>query len=188
MSAFEDRLKTGNFGERIIDEFLRQKGWVPYRPVEGAAHPFDRLVASKDKQRLCIVEVKTKWRREAYADTGINRRCFNDYQNVTTKYSVPLFLVFVDAKQGTVYGNWWAELLKPRGRYPWEQSGVVYFPLDSMRTLHVLTETDRAELKLLRVSDWTPVAESRSKQSPKDMHSSMINWGFGGDDRGKESA
>lgn len=170
--SFNDRPteKTGRFGERIVDEFLIQKGWIPYRPIGDVAHPFDRLVASADKQNLCIVEVKTKWRREAYKDTGINRRHFNDYQRITAKYDIPLFLSFVDAKQGTVYGNWWLELIKSRvpGRagaggcqsYPWEQRGIVYFPLMAMRTLYVLSPDERAELLALRVSNWKPDAEA----------------------------
>lgn len=163
--SFDDRLKTGQFGERIVDDFLKQKNWVPYRPQEGVAHPFDRLAASADKRKICIVEVKTKWRREAYADTGINRRHFDDYQQITMKYGLPLFLSFVDAKLGTVYGNWWLELLKTREpslnasssgckSYPWEHKGIVYFPISAMRTLYVLSENERAELLGLRCSNW----------------------------------
>jgi hypothetical protein len=165
--SFEERLKTGHFGERIVDLFLRQKGWVPYRPVDGVAHPFDRLAATADKKRLCIFEVKTKFRREAYPDTGINKRHFDDYQHITNTYRLPLFLSFVDGKQGEVYGNWWSELLKARAPgksctagcagYPWEQRGIVYFPLDAMRTLYVLNETERDELLGLRRSGWQPI-------------------------------
>lgn len=163
--SFEERLKTGQLGERIVDEFLRQKGWIPYYPPKGVAHPFDRLAASPDKRNICIVEVKTKHRREAYADTGIDRRHFNDYQCVTMKYSVPLFLVFVDSKEGKIYGHWWHELIKSRepddkarragcASYPWDQNGIVYFPRSIMREMHVLSDDDRSELLKLRVSQW----------------------------------
>jgi len=176
MSTFDDRLKTGRFGEHIVDEFLKQKGWVPYRPIEGVAHPFDRLAASPDKKNICIVEVKTKWRREAYADTGLNRRHFDDYMHITAKYGLPLFLTFVDAKKGTVYGNWWLELVKTRvpsddawaggcEAYPWEQRGIVYFPLSAMKTLYVLTDAERAELLKLRTSKWTPPDPGRPQQT-----------------------
>ncbi len=165
MNTFEDRVKTGRFGERIVDEFLKQKGWIPYRPIEGVAHPFDRLAASPDKKKLCIVEVKTKRRRKAYEDTGIDRRHFQDYMHVTVKYGVPLFLTFVDAEEGAVYGAWWHDLIKTRepsararwhgcDSYPWEQKGIVYFLRSSMRTLHVLPESERAELLSLCVTAW----------------------------------
>lgn len=165
--SFQDRLKTGNFGEEIVDRYLEQQGWVPYHPKQGVAHPFDRLVASPDKRKLCIVEVKTKYRREAYADTGINQSCFNDYQQITMKYSIPLFLVFVDGKLGQVYGNWWSELIKSREpelsakvkgclSYPWYQNGIVYFQYSTMRVFYVIPEEKRQELLKLRVSNWKP--------------------------------
>jgi hypothetical protein len=195
VTLFDDRLKTGLLGERIIDEYLRQHGYVPYHPEEGVAHPFDRLVASLDKQRLCIVEVKTKWRREAYADTGIDRRHFDDYQHITTTYRVPLFLSFVDSKVGTVYGNWWSALVKPRPPeeswaggcegYPWEQRRIVYFPLSAMRTLYVLTDADRAELIKLRRSNWKPddgalveepATPPQLKPVQREQHADDIKW------------
>ena len=184
--SFEERLKTGQFGEQIIDAFLRQKGWVPYRPVEGIAHPFDRLVASPDKKNICIFEIKTKFRREAYADTGINRRHYDDYQHVTAKYGVPLFLAFVDAREGSVYGNWWHELLKERPPedswsggckgYPWEQRGIVYFPLSAMHILYVLTDSDRTELQGLRVSGWTSSSDDRSCPKSPLLSQQDIKW------------
>lgn len=167
--SFKARLKVGSIGERILDTFIRQQGYVPYYPDpgEGMRHPFDRLIASPDKRRLCIVEVKTKCRREAYEDTGINQCHFDDYQHITTTYAIPLFLAFVDAKVGQIYGNWWRELLKPResdlrtmcggcNAYPWHCGGIVYFPLEAMRTLYVLNETERGELLALRTTAWRP--------------------------------
>jgi hypothetical protein len=164
--------QIGQIGERLIDEFLKQKGYVPYYPLPGVAHPFDRLIATPDKRRICIVEVKTKCRREAYDDTGINQRHFDDYQHITFTYSLPLFLAFVDAKVGQIYGNYWTELLKTRepegvvwlnGKafghggcqsYPWTDRGIVYFPLSAMRVLHVLTAEERAEILAKRTTGW----------------------------------
>jgi len=171
MSCFDDRRETklGSLGTRIVDAQIRLAGNIPYHPVADAPHPFDRLVASADKRHICIVEVKTKWRREFYADTGIDRRHFDDYMHITTLYNLPLYLAFVDAKEGRIYGNYLTELIKSRdpGRsrcggcqsYPWEQKGIVYFPLAAMETLHVLTASDQAELRALRKSDWQPQIE-----------------------------
>jgi hypothetical protein len=159
--GFTDRLKKGAIGEAIVDRWLRDKGWVPYRPVDGCAHPFDRLVASANKRKLCIVEVKTKPRREAYRDTGIERRHFDDYDHVTSTYSIPLFLAFVDERERRVYGNWWSILLqrRPSGRpfpeaYPWTQKGIVYFPLSIMRPIAELSDEQCRQLEALRSSAW----------------------------------
>lgn len=150
-APFAERLEAGKVGERIVHEFLRQKGLVPYCPPEDCKHPFDRLVATADKRQLCIVEVKTKPRREAYEDTGINHYHFDEYQAITSRYHIPLFLAFVDKRTGTMYGNWWHELVKPRAvtwhEYPMHDRGIVYFPLAAMRTLYVLSADERAELE-----------------------------------------
>jgi hypothetical protein len=177
MNDRERRAKTGAIGEHILDEYIRQRGYVPYRPDADHAHPFDRLIASLDKQRICIVEVKTKPKRKAYDDTGINQSHFQDYQRITLTYNVPLFLAFVDCEEGAMYGNWWHELLKTRvstrpvlmhhGRpfgggesYPWTQRGIVYFQRAAMRLLYVLTEDERAELRALHCSRWVPETDA----------------------------
>lgn len=164
---FEDlpSARKGAIGEQIVDDWLLAKGWVPYRPVKGTRHPFDRLVARADKRELCIVEVKTKPRREAYKDTGINQTHFDDYQHVTATYRIPLFLAFVDEVQQCVYGNWWSELLKKRtgdeaivdmihGGYPWSHRGIVYFPLSAMTPIARLSEEQCQQLRALRRTNW----------------------------------
>jgi len=168
----EKRQRTKEIGEQILDRFLLEQGLVRYRPdPNDGAHPFDRLAASRDKRQIVIGEVKTKPRRQAYADTGINRRHFDDYMHNTTKYGLPLFLAFVDFEIGAMYGNWWSELIKTRESdipkhgldadgvircetYPWEQNSIVYFPLSAMRTYYMLTDAERAELRALHLSRW----------------------------------
>lgn len=174
MSCFADRreVKVGALGAGLVDAFFRQKGYIPYYPDADKPHPFDRLIATPDKRRICIVEVKTKCRREAYRDTGINRRHYDDYMHITATYNLPLFLAFVDAKEGQIYGNYLTELLKTRvpddaieyrghlygpggcESYPWEHHGIMYFPLSAMRILHVLTAEECAALLALRQTRW----------------------------------
>jgi hypothetical protein len=162
--------RKGRIGEQIVDDWLIADAWVPYRPQEGVAHPFDRLMASRDKQRLCIVEVKTKPHRNAYMDTGINRSHFGDYGRVTIKHDVPLFLAFVDENTRSIYGNWWTELLRTREAdresarhgctsYPWFHGGQVYFQLAIMRTIKHLNDQQCGELRALRKTAWVDTAE-----------------------------
>lgn len=175
--SFEDsnRFKTGWLGEQMVDVFLKQQGWVPYYPMKGVAHPFDRLLATPDKRRLCIVEIKTKFKREFYPDTGIERRHFNDYQAITMEYNIPLFLVFVDAKAGQVYGQWWAELLKTREpeqrsrlggcvSYPWFHGGQVYFQISIMKIFHVIPPEQCEEILKYRESNWQEHDENLTDQ------------------------
>lgn len=153
MSAeFDSRVTKGRIGERIVDDWLVRKGFVPYRPIEGVAHPFDRLVASRDKRTIRVVEVKSKPRRERYPDTGISVGHFQDYRHIEDTYNVPVFIAFVDERLKKVYGNFLSELCKSNGRYPLVQSGIIYFPLCHMKRLADLTEEQCVELEALRRS------------------------------------
>ena len=153
-SRFEQSLRKGQIGERIVDRWLIDRGFVPYHPIDGVAHPFDRLVASKDKSRLVVVEVKTKPRRYAYPDTGIDERHYQDYMNIWTRYRIPVFLAFVDEDMRKVYGATLKELVSPRGEYPWHYRNIVYFPLSSMRDIAPLSDDDCTKLKALRRTAW----------------------------------
>jgi hypothetical protein len=165
--SFEDRLAKGKIGEQIVEAYLLAQGYVPYRPIEGVAHPFDRLVASRDKRNLAVFEIKTKPRREAFKDTGIPERHYHDYQHIYFTYNIPVFIAFVDENMAEVYGNFISELMKtdenPGRRmkvYPstetnrWGQS-ITYFPLSRMITITKLTPEQCAELRALRKSGWT---------------------------------
>jgi hypothetical protein len=47
-------VKKGELGESIVDDFLRGKRVIPYRPHYDGAHPFDRLCATADKRNVFI--------------------------------------------------------------------------------------------------------------------------------------
>lgn len=149
-------IKKGDFGEAIVDQWLISKGFIPYRPVIDCAHPFDRLVASRDKKTLCIVEPKTKPSRNNYPDTGINDRNLKEYLFIWDKYKIPIFLAFVDERKASVYGEWLHILMKKRTganwEYPQTHNGITYFPLDAMRPIADLTHEQVIHLRGLRRS------------------------------------
>lgn len=160
-------VQKGSIGERIVDEWLIGLGWVPYRPIADAAHPFDRLVASKDKKRIVVVEVKSKPRREAYADTGIDYRHYQDYLGIWQSYNITVFLAFVDEKQGRIYGEFLSRLNKFRivdgNVYPWrprpnQRPDIVYFPLEAMRQIGDLTGSQISSLSALRSTGFVGAA------------------------------
>lgn len=150
--------RKGKIGEQLVDLHLLNSGIVPYGPVVGAAHPFDRLCASRDKRNLFVVEVKTKARRTYYPDTGINESHYNDYIHVKEQHQIPVFLYFVDENMKQVYGGEIGFLARPatvldRGRvlkYPLRQKGIIYFPLANM--VKVCAIDDEAAMKLKALS------------------------------------
>lgn len=144
----------GKIGERIVDDWLIKKGFVPYRPIEGVPHPFDRLVASRDKQKILVVEVKSKPRREKYADTGISARHYREYMIISDTYGIRIFIAFVDEVMRQIYGNFLDELVRPCGRYPLHYADIVYFPLQHMKRVADLTAEECAELAALRKTNY----------------------------------
>lgn len=134
------RVKKGNIGERLVKEYLINKGYIPYIPDAPGAHPFDLLVASADKRNIFIADSKAKPARKYYPDTGIDLRHYKEYTTIEDKHNLNVFLFFVDEDAGNVYGNFLKRLSEPREiihigipyQYPLIHKGIIYFPLVSM--------------------------------------------------------
>ena len=160
---FEDlpQVKKATIGEKIVDDYLRDNGYIPYHPSEvDGAHPFDRLVAAKDKTRIFIGEIKAKPARIRYPDTGINKKSYEEYQYIHKKYGIKIFLFFVDEKRGEIYGNYIDTLDEKRieqrkdgkfVQYPLEQSTangirIRYWPISAMR---LICKLDNEQIEML---------------------------------------
>ncbi len=158
MDNWEDRpeVKKGNLGEEIVEAYLRDKGFIIYRPIEEqGAHLCDRFCATPDKGCIVIADIKTKARRTHYPDTGFNISHYKQYKAVSCKYNIHVFIYFVDECEKKIYGNTLEELEKPRTithnnkqiSYPLEQKGIIYFPVAFMKTVSKLTSGQCEELK-----------------------------------------
>ncbi len=156
---WENRIQVqkGNLGERIIDEYLKDNGIIPYVAVFDGAHPFDRIIASLDKRNLFIADVKTKARRSHYPDTGIDTRSYEQYRYLMDKYNMRCFLFFIDEWLGKIYGNFLDVLAQPEViiykekiiNYPLIQRDIIYFPLLKMRIIALLDDETIEALKKL---------------------------------------
>jgi hypothetical protein len=133
-------VKKGNIGEKLVDQWLTSKGYIPYSPIATGAHPFDRLVASRDKKTIFIADSKTKAKRKYYPDTGIDIRHYKEYMHIQQKHNIHVFIFFVDEESMLIYGNFLARLDKSiavyhknkKINYPLLQHGIIYFPMVSM--------------------------------------------------------
>lgn len=155
--------KKGQLGEQIVDSLILNKGkFIPYAPVLDDAHVFDRLVASKDKSRLMIVEIKTVDARDYYPDTGISIRHYEEYSEIQERYGIDVWILFVDSKKKEIYGNTLKNLrtyteVMHKGKlliYPMIESNftavgkeIIYFPLKNMITVTTLSTEQCEELK-----------------------------------------
>jgi len=101
--SFKNRLKKGELGEQIIREYFEQKGWIAYCPfTKNKAHYFD-ILATKDKEKVIALDVKTKARLNKWDAQGININHYDQYMDFIKKVNVPFYLIFVDDKNGDVH-------------------------------------------------------------------------------------
>lgn len=173
--------KKGELGEQIVDSLILNKGqFIPYAPVLDDAHIFDRLVASRDKKRLMIVEIKTVDARDYYPDTGISIRHYEEYSEIQNKYSIDVWILFVDSKKKEIYGNTLNNLkeytkVMHNGKllvYPLIKSNftavgkkIIYFPLKNMVSICKLSGEQVAELKQLNNKGYKEGLEGRNGYS-----------------------
>lgn len=106
------KVKKGNIGEYLVREYLEAKGWIIYEPITKGAHYFDKL-ATKNKDKVIALDVKTKARLNKWNATGIDLRHYKEYINFVKKTSIPFYLVFVDDKTGNVYSQEITKLKNP---------------------------------------------------------------------------
>lgn len=161
-TSFNDKITTrkGNVGERIVDEYLKARGWSIYKTGEGdGPHAFDRL-AVKDKKHIIIAEVKSKAKMNKYDATGINETHFQEYLKIYQKYGIEIFLFFVDESPGieAVYYQRLSRLIEPSKNdrdlicypalMPWKCLTRL-FNYALMKTIKKLTPQECSELRTL---------------------------------------
>ena len=157
--------KRGQVGEKIVDRFIIEKGkFIPYAPmVDDKPHTFDRLLATKDKKRLMIVEVKTLDSRDYYPDTGISIAHYYEYLDIQNEYGIDVWIFFVDSKKEEIYGNTLNNLKEQtevmyNGRlliYPLKAPNftaiggeIIYFPLVNTLPICKLTQEQIEEIRM----------------------------------------
>lgn len=147
----------GGIGERLVNEYLIKNDFIPYSPDASGAHPFDRLVASRDKRTIFIADSKAKSRRKFYPDTGIDIRHYSEYKHIQDKYNIDVFIFFIDEESGTIYGNILRKLDSEKsiihnGRtleYPMEQGGIRYFSIESMKHVANIPKAEKEAMQAL---------------------------------------
>lgn len=98
--------RKGSIGEKYVRNLFEKMGYVVYGALtEDKAHLFDFMAANKAEKKMFIAEVKSKSKRKVYDDTGIDHRHFLEYQEISKKYNMDVFLMFVDEENALVYGN-----------------------------------------------------------------------------------
>ena len=94
--------KKGALGEQYIRQMLKEKGWMTYGPDSGGAHYFD-ILATKNKEKIIAIDVKTKARFNKWPAQGINKSHYEEYMRFIETTKIPFYLIFVDDKNGDVH-------------------------------------------------------------------------------------
>lgn len=113
LTNFEIALKKGEIGESIIRERLESKGWIVYMPfTKNKAHYFD-IFATKDKEKVIAIDVKTKARLNNWPATGIDIKHYKQYLDFVNKAKVPFYICFIDDKSGDIHVAELSKLINP---------------------------------------------------------------------------
>lgn len=144
-TSFNIALKKGELGENIIQNYLENKGWIVYRPfTKDKAHYFD-IIATKDKEKVIAIDIKTKARLNNWAAQGINIKAYNEYIKFANTINVPFYLIFIDDKSGDVH---LAELIKLKNEFN-PTPYIIAWPLTEMTFMFNIGQDNINELSKL---------------------------------------
>lgn len=147
MSNFKKALEKGKMGEEIIREYLENREWIVYFPfTKDKAHYFD-ILATKNKEKVIAVDVKTKARLNNWIAQGINLKSYNEYIRFIEKTNIPFYLIFIDDKNGDVH---YADLKKLGRGFPIpNRPEIIAWHLSRMKKLFNIGKEKIKELSML---------------------------------------
>lgn len=145
---WEDKpqVKKGNIGENIIIDFLEKKGYIIYKPITKAAHWID-IIATKNKEEIYAIDVKTKARFNKWMAQGIDVKHYEDYKRFKKKCNINVYLFFVDDKNGEIHC---ADLNKLSDGFCPNNPEIIAWNLDEMELVDKLPKN---QIKILSKYD-----------------------------------
>jgi hypothetical protein len=134
--------RKGTAGEAIARAYFIGKEYQPFAPDFDGPHLIDFLIWNPNRRTLTAVDVKTYARRFAAPQTGLDTADYKTYKAFEQDKGVKVYLMFVDAFEGAIYGAYLSDLGEPTAVSP----GKVYFSLERVKLLDWLTPEDLATL------------------------------------------
>lgn len=135
--SFDVALQKGELGETLVREYLEGRGWVVYQPfTKDRAHYFD-ILATKQKEEVIAIDVKTKARLNRWEAQGIDIKHYKQYLHFVENTKVPFYLIFVDDKTGDVHS---AEISKLEKGKIIAGGKIIIWELEQMKHLFNIGE------------------------------------------------
>lgn len=139
----QPKTKKGYIAENIIANLLVHEGYQVYMLFNEESHAFDMIINWRDDKLIRFVDVKCKARLESSNSTGIDYKYYQEYIDYTKLYNADFFLMFVDEKEGKVYGQ---SLRVLDETHSFRLDGMIYWDLENMITFRNLTDAEIVEL------------------------------------------
>lgn len=145
---FYSLLKIGHKGENLVIDYCENYKGYQVQSNQLKACKYD-ITIIKPNNEIILGDIKSKARRNKYADTGIDIKHYNTYKDLMKKNGLDFQLFFVDEALGCCYGESLRVLDKQcyigNREYPYKPSyygmgdEIVYYPLSSMDYYFSLT-------------------------------------------------
>ena len=148
----------GNYGEDIVSSCLEKYGFIVYRTNTNKSHPID-MICIDDKDVEMYFEVKTKPRRFAHEDTGIDIHSWNRYINFLKLHDKTIYIYFVDEFEESIYYLNLNNIYKKKKFTINEEDNICYFNLNDMKLSKRLTLIEILKFKLLRLELNHPIKQ-----------------------------
>lgn len=144
---FDIALNKGAYAEKLVQDFLEDKGYICYYPqTKNKAHIFD-ILATRNKDEIIAIDVKAKTMLNKYPMTGIDFKHYIEYKNIADMCKIPFYLVFVDENAKLVYGQELNQLGEPDMMMAMQK--IVLWEVSKMATWFELNNEQCLNLKHL---------------------------------------
>ena len=150
MKEFEELLKVGEVGEKIVDRILKDNGMSIFRPVFSAESNVIDRIAFTPTGAMLFFEIKTYPRRWLKPDQGIDYSDHEKYRQILDKCpGAKFFIFFVDPFEARVLSLNFRKYAGSGTR----EGKKVYFDLSLLKPIRDLSSYD-----LNRIG-WIPAAQ-----------------------------
>ncbi len=156
MRDFNDLIRIGTIGEKIVDRMLKDNGFSIYKPIfSDESNVIDRIAFAPSGASL-FYEIKTYPRRWLKPQQGIDQADFEKYRKIVcSNPDSKFFIFFVDPSERKILSL----NFKKHFRVGVKESQKVYFDLNLLKPIRDLTDYELARIGWVPASQYKRLAK-----------------------------